>query len=359
MKNNMIMKRLLALCLFTALITMMSCEDDDENNIGDPDPDQTMMEIINSETGESDGLDSLEKYLQNHPDLAAELEADGNATFFAPTNEAFSNLLELTGFSVSITDIDPEIVEAVLSYHLIPDTTVASADLEGGVILNTAYTDPETSTTQVITVNENGSLMSGAANSQIEVVEADLQASNGVVHKVDDVLIPPSIGEDLTPILGTLAGTVMLASEFTYLADMIDLADSDVPDGEEAVADILASSGTYTTFAPPNAVFESLAESEDPAEITDFINTTYDAATARAILLTHVTADGAMAIADFTDGGTVTALSGATLTITADETSATGFVVSSPGSANVPIIDADIAHTNGIAHVIGGILLPE
>lgn len=359
MKKHNITKPLLALFVFAAALIMVGCSSDDDG--GDPAPSQTVMEVVNSDTGGSDGLDSLSKYLNNYPDLVSMLNADGEVTLFAPTNAAFVSLMQTPGFPEDISDINPDIIKAVLAYHVVPGATVTSSGFVENATFNTAYTDEASGTVQVIAVNADGTLLTGASNKSIQISETDIRATNGVVHKVGSVLIPPAIGERLSPILGTLAGTVLLSADFTYLADLVAVADSEVPEGAAPVSATFASQGTHTAFLPPNPVFEGAAQSEDPEQVAAFINS-FDPPTARAILLTHITADGSVASSEFTDGASYTALSEVPLTITVEGTptnSPTGFLISSPGSANVPIVGVDINHSNGIAHVIAGLLLPQ
>lgn len=354
-----LLNKLLLLTLVGGLFVITSCGDDDEDEFV---PTQNVWEIVQAQSGGDDGLDSLAKYLAVYPNLVSTLETTGrDITLFAPTNAAFRSLLQTPGFPSNIADINPDIIEGVLAYHVVAGETVLAADLQAGNTYTTAQTED-------ITINPDGTLLTGATNTAIQVVEADLLATNGVVHKVGSVLIPPSVGQSLTPILGTLAGTVLLGADFSHLASFIERADSDVPSGESPVANILAaptgSTGNpngFTAFVPPNQVFEGAAA--DAGITVDQFIQDFTPAEARGVLLTHVTGDGVADSGSLSDMDTFTAASMVTLTITVEGTptnSPTGVLVAAPGNASpVPVVQADLSHSNGIAHVIGGILLPQ
>lgn len=100
-------------------------------------------------------------------------------TIFAPTNDAFAAALESMNMSVEDVMANPEMLADILTYHVLP-TTVASADLVAGPV-ETVNTYPVT-----ITVTD-GAVMVNDAN----VVQADIEAGNGVIHVIDKVLVPP------------------------------------------------------------------------------------------------------------------------------------------------------------------------
>ncbi|MEQ8244005.1 fasciclin domain-containing protein [Fulvivirga sp.] len=356
--------KLIAIVLVGSMLGFMGCGDDDD---GTPAPTLDIVALAATDIGGSDGLDSLVKYLSVYPDLVALLQSDGPFTVFAPTNAAFISLLQTPGFPQDIRDIDPDIVKGVLAYHVVAGENRSNA-VVSGASFNSSFTDPNSGAVQTIEVNSNGTLKTGSTNQEIEIIEADLLATNGVIHKVESVMIPPSVGATLTPILGTLAGTVLLGADFSYLADLIAIADSEVPSGQTPISSILASpppggTPTITAFVPPNAVFAGAAAMAG-VTVEQFL-ATFTPASARATLLTHVTTDGAVASSSLEDGDMfATALNPAImLTITVEDTptnSPTGVLVAAPGNANpVPVVIADINHSNGIAHVIGGVLQPQ
>lgn len=112
--------------------------------------------------------------------LVETLSSDGNFTVFAPTNEAFNNLPD----GVLATLLKPENKDkltAVLTYHVLA-SKVMSTDLKDGMKAATVQGDE-------ITVG----LKSGAKINDASVAAADIKASNGVVHVIDKVILPPSL----------------------------------------------------------------------------------------------------------------------------------------------------------------------
>ena len=113
-------------------------------------------------------------------DLVETLSADGTFTVFAPTNDAFAALPE----GVLETLLKPENKDkltAVLTYHVLGNK-VMSTDLKDGMKAVTVQGD-------MVSVD----LKSGAKINDATVAAADIQASNGVVHVIDKVILPPSL----------------------------------------------------------------------------------------------------------------------------------------------------------------------
>ena len=117
--------------------------------------------------------------------LVETLQSDGPFTVFAPTNEAFAKLPE----GVVENLLKPEnkdALVAVLTYHVVAGK-VKSTDLSDGMTAKTVEGSE-------ITVDINyGKVMIDNAN----VTAANIMASNGVVHVIDTVILPPSIKKAL------------------------------------------------------------------------------------------------------------------------------------------------------------------
>ncbi len=109
--------------------------------------------------------------------LVDALSAEGPFTIFAPTNAAFNDLFNTLGIS-GIEDLSAEQLVPILTYHVVPGN-VLSTDLENGEV-NTL------NSTSKISVD----LSSGVKINNSNVVAADIQGTNGVVHVIDKVLIP-------------------------------------------------------------------------------------------------------------------------------------------------------------------------
>lgn len=112
-------------------------------------------------------------------DLVEALNAKGAFTVFAPTNEAFKNLfdaLEVNG----IRDLSKEQLIPILLYHVVDGKVMASAVSTGMVpTLNSDASLNVKKSKKGVTINKNSN-----------VVTTDIEASNGVIHIIDAVLVP-------------------------------------------------------------------------------------------------------------------------------------------------------------------------
>lgn len=127
---------------------------------------------------ETDALSTLVSAVKA-ADLVETLQGDGPFTVFAPTNEAFAALPEGTLDNLLKPENKDQLV-AILTYHVVSGK-VMSTDLSDGM--------------KAATVNEAEVTISttdGAKVNGANVVTADVEASNGVVHVIDAVILPPS-----------------------------------------------------------------------------------------------------------------------------------------------------------------------
>lgn len=109
--------------------------------------------------------------------LVETLKGEGPFTVFAPTDEAFAALPEGTVESLLLPENKDQLV-AILTYHVIP-----------GKVMSTDLTDDmEAATVQgsSVTIDLDNGVMIENAN----VTTADIEASNGVIHVIDTVILP-------------------------------------------------------------------------------------------------------------------------------------------------------------------------
>ena len=111
--------------------------------------------------------------------LVETLKSKGPFTVFAPTDKAFEKLPKKV---VDAVTSDKKLLTQVLTYHVIAGT-VKSTDLSNGLKAKTVQGE-------AITVNIHGK---SVRFNQSNLVKADIMASNGVIHVIDTVLIPPSL----------------------------------------------------------------------------------------------------------------------------------------------------------------------
>jgi uncharacterized surface protein with fasciclin (FAS1) repeats len=108
-------------------------------------------------------------------DLVETLKGDGPFTVFAPTDDAFAALPEGT---VEALLADTEALTAILTYHVVPGK-VMSGDLSNNMMAGTVQGG------EVTIMTEGGVTVDGA-----NVVQADIETSNGVIHVIDGVIMP-------------------------------------------------------------------------------------------------------------------------------------------------------------------------
>ncbi len=111
--------------------------------------------------------------------LVETLSGEGPFTVFAPTDEAFAALPE--GTLDSLLE-DPEALAEILTYHVVSGKVLAE-DVVGLDAATTVQGDDIS-----IEVVDGGVVLNGSSN----VIATDVEASNGVVHVIDTVILPPA-----------------------------------------------------------------------------------------------------------------------------------------------------------------------
>jgi len=271
-------------------------------------------------------LSTLVEALTLFPDLVNTLSSDGTFTVFAPTNDAFVALLGAIG-QTALADVPESVVRDLLEYHVIATAAIMSGDLSDGDVATTVSGEDVS-----VVINGDGVFISGA-----KVSTPDVEASNGVVHIVDAVMVNPSI----VPIVGTIVAPAYFNKDFTVLTSAVLAADP-------AILTTLLSNGPsdmgMTLFAPTNDAFAAAGITELP-----------DQATLNAVLTYHVI-DQTLLQADLP---TSTAAALAVPTLGGDV-----YLTNKGGDAgvflngNTQVVATDIAASNGVVHVIDRTLLP-
>jgi transforming growth factor-beta-induced protein len=260
-------------------------------------------------------------------ELVDALRATGPFTVFAPTNEAFNNLpAEILAFL--LTDLGRDALTEILLYHVAAGEVRAADILDGSVTSVTTLSNEEL--TFAVGSSSTVEINGGAAT----VVVADVDATNGIIHVIDAVLLPPGILEDLPK--NIVATAVSVEGEFNTLVAAITAA---------GLAATLSTGGPFTVFAPTDAAFASLPDGEVERLLEDPTGELAD------ILKYHVvsglvTAEAAKALA----GHPVDTLNGKSIEISLD---GDDLLIN-----DSTVISPDIVALNGIIHVIDQVLLP-
>jgi transforming growth factor-beta-induced protein len=253
--------------------------------------------------------------------LVDTLKGDGPFTVFAPTDEAFAQLPEGTIAELLLPE-NQAALQNILLYHVVSGQVMAADVVE----LESA----QTALGEEIAIKvEMGSVYINDA----QVIITDIATSNGVIHVIDSVLLPPAETADIID-------TAVADGRFTTLVAAVQAG---------GLVDTLKGEGPFTVFAPTDEAFAQL-----PAGTVEDLLKPENLETLQSILLYHVVAGKVMA-ADVVglDGEQVdTALEGQQLMITLRD----GKVFLND---TVEIIITDIETSNGIIHVIDTVLLPE
>ena len=249
-------------------------------------------------------------------DLVSTLQGDGPFTVFAPTDQAFTDAgIDLDSFS---TDEEIATLADILTYHVVAGS-VLSTDLEDKTTTTAVNGD-----SLAFAVDADGVMVNDA-----NVVSADVLASNGVVHVIDKVLMPPI---EIEPDIPTVAARTGVHTALVAALTQADLVTT------------LQGDGPFTVFAPTDDAFAAAG-----IDLTTF-DTDEEIAALVDILLFHVYS-GAVNAADVTDGLTVTMVNGdeATFTVSTDGTVMVG---------DATVTSADVIASNGVIHVIDEVLMP-
>ena len=113
--------------------------------------------------------------------LVDTLKSEGPFTVFAPTEAAFAAALDALGLTAAELLADVPTLTAVLTYHVIPGRVMAG-DLTGAMSMPVATVNGA----EISVTENNGTVLINEAT----VVAADIEASNGVIHVIDQVLLP-------------------------------------------------------------------------------------------------------------------------------------------------------------------------
>lgn len=118
-------------------------------------------------------------------DFVSTLQGNGPYTVFAPTNAAFQALLDSTNEWDNINDIPADVLREALELHVVTSANLRSEDLDDGetfTTLNGQTLSPR--------LNGNTLQLTTQAGQTVSIAVADVQATNGVIHAIDQVLMP-------------------------------------------------------------------------------------------------------------------------------------------------------------------------
>jgi uncharacterized surface protein with fasciclin (FAS1) repeats len=315
-------------------VSVLSCSDDNESQ-------PTIVDIASGDAEFSTLVRALER-----TDLVTTLDGSGQFTVFAPTNAAFTTFF--TSIStptnvVTVENVPVATLKAILLNHVI-GSEIKSTALPTATYASTLSPINTTATSPTISmfVQKAGSVVTingGSANGGATVTTADLDASNGVIHVVGNVIAIP-----------TVVNHVIANPDFDTLQTVVTSTDQAAVLG--ALSGLTATAPA-TLFAPNNAAFTAalgaggFANSATAAQVTK-------------VLQYHVTTAGNVRSSQLTNNQVVPMFTSPVLNVTVILGTSNPVTVDIKDTQNIlsRVFQADIQASNGVIHGVNKVLRP-
>jgi len=277
---------------------------------------------------------------------------EGTYTVFAPTDEAFNRLYDELGSEVNeIKEVPAATVRDILFYHVTQGRRTAKSILPPVRTRNV-----ETLLGETFSVTSDGQII--AIGNTANIIDQDISASNGIIHVIDEVILPIAQDEDSNNSdlgngndnsMGTgeeSIAAVATEAGFNELISALAYVDEELNTG---LVDLFSNgSDQYTVFAPSDEAFQRLYDAFDVNTVSGL-----PAETVRDVLLYHVTEGRrkATSVVPPVQPRKIQTLLGKSFTVDAQ-----GKITAIGNTAN--ITSADISASNGIIHVIDEVIIP-
>jgi transforming growth factor-beta-induced protein len=284
----------------------------------------------NAETGEFSIL--IAALQAANPDVIRKLSnPEKEFTVFAPTDAAFTALLAELGVTAEQLLSDKMMLSRVLRYH------IARGELEAAEVL----ASDRIRTLQGGRIWQAGGVLTDLNGRTANIVQTDIQASNGIIHVIDNVVLPKP---KPTQVEGSIVDAALAVNaetgEFSILIAALQAANPDI-------IGRLSRTGEYTVFAPTDAAFLDLLD-ELGVTAEELLS---DKALVSRVLRYHI-------IGQELDSTEVLA-SESIRTWQGGRLFQSEGVLTDANGRTANIIDVDIQTTNGIIHVIDAVVLPN
>ena len=317
MKSLSRLNRLSMYFLTAALATtIVSCSDDDDDTPQTP----AVGNIVAVASGDSQFSTLVAAVTK--AELVTTLQGTGPFTVFAPNNAAFTK----AGVT-SLDGLTKDALTPILTSHVVSGE-VKAADVKSGTV-KTVNANNDI----YVSKNADGVFING----NIKVIATDVDASNGVIHVIDNVIVPPT---------QSLVQVAQANTDFSELVSLVLAADPAV-----ATALSTPSANGLTVFAPTNAAFTELYKTTPKATLLDPANKTL----LTNVLLYHVV-PGRVFSTDLPNVSGEVATANTSGKLTFNLSGGAKVVGTASGASN--ITTANILATNGVVHVIDKVLMP-
>ena len=324
------MKNLLKLSKLTFLLfvgfSIQSCSDDDDD-VTTPTGPSNIVEIAL----DTPDLSNLVAALSVADGNLVDVLSGGEFTVLAPTNEAFETFLAANGF-MSLSEVPTDVLSNILLNHVISGTVNSTNLVDAG----SGYSTTNASNMDGDNLSLYFDTSSGVTfNGISSVVAADIVASNGIVHVVDEVIGLPTVVTFAVsnPALSTLVAALTTEGLSVDIVSILSSSDEPSP---------------FTVFAPTNDAFGSLLAELELNALGDI-----PVSILEATLGTHVAPEANVRSTDLVDGMSVNTIS-STITVSLSD----GAKLIDPNGRESNIVAVDIQAYNGVVHVIDNVLLP-
>jgi transforming growth factor-beta-induced protein len=254
--------------------------------------------------------------------LVETLKGEGPFTVFAPTDDAFAALPAGTLDELLKPENKQQLTD-ILTYHVVSGKVMA-ADVSG-------LTSATTVLGKDVAIKVD---MGNVYINDAKVIITDIETSNGVIHVIDAVILPPS--DEAAAESNTIVDVAVADGRFTTLVAAVEAA---------GLVETLSGEGPFTVFAPtddafgalPAGTLDSLLLPENKQQLTD--------------ILTYHVVSGKVMAADVVTLTSAPTVLGKDITITVKD----GKVYLND---TVQVIITDVEASNGVIHVIDAVLLP-
>jgi uncharacterized surface protein with fasciclin (FAS1) repeats len=292
----------------------------------------TIVDVVLAANAESGEFSILIAALQAaNPSILNRLSGERKYTVFAPTDAAFTALLEELGVTAEELLGNKKLLYRVLRYH------IARGSLEAAEVL----AKKRIRTLQGGWLRQNGGVLTDANGRTANIVQTDIMASNGVIHVIDNVVLPkikPVRVEN--SIVDVALAVNAQTGEFSVLIAALQAANP-------SIMKTLSYSGKYTVFAPTDAAFTALLE-ELGVTAEELLS---NKALVSKVLRYHI-------VRDELDSTEVLAKERIRMWqggwLRQD-----GGVLTDANGRTANIVQTDIQASNGIIHVIDAVVLPK
>lgn len=213
MKNNSIISTLLSKITFLAFVMVfVGCSSSDDGPQIDEEPKQEILdedepeEQDNSENMEPNALEFILSQ-ENFSVFASAIEAldddikdllqEDDITVLAPSNEAFDELFQLLEYYSAISDFDEEeelsLLQEILQFHIVQSNAILADEFTEGQEIVTSVAE------NLEVLIDGGTFFQADNDLLAQLIEIEGKVSNGVVHQIDEVLLPDTVFEVFFP----------------------------------------------------------------------------------------------------------------------------------------------------------------